>query len=779
MSDQKTKKSFFNRLIKIVLIAITTFFLIYTIAGFIIVPMIIKSQTVDFIKEEYNRDAEIESVSFNPFTFSLSVEGFKLYEKGKNGIFISFKEFFINFSLWPLINKELDFEQITLTEPEGNIIRLNQEEFNFSDLMNKAMEQKTDSVKTEKADPWEIFIRKFDLQRLHLLISDRTINPPGETRIDSFSLSVTDLHLNSSDTSDFYLSSNLRHGGNFSLSGNFSMTPLKADIEFTLDKASLVPFSPYIAQFAYLRLDDGKLSIDGSIKLDEPSASHKMQVSFKANTELEDFKLYDTKNDERFLEWKELKVSDISGQLNPMQVNIGEVDLQDLYSRVAIAEDKSINLIEVLKESPVVVDSGLTSDTLYIEKVNKENSRRDFKYDIGKIKIENSEMYFSDFSLPLKFASKIHSLNGAVTGFTSENPLGAVIAMEGTVDEYGLAKINGKMDPFDPIAYSNIKMIFHNIELTNLTPYTVEFIGYEVESGKLSLDIAYKIDKGILTSSNKIFLNKFTLGDEYEGQEGLGLPIKIAIALLKDADDNIDLDLEVEGDLNNPETDTGALVWWAVKRVLTTIVTAPFRFLGSLLGIGGEDLESVDFEAGSTKLENHQFEKMINLSKIMAERPGIVLEIYGAVDTVTDAQAIREAKFDSIYSQKLMGGVTDSTSKQSGTDYTKGQQILEEMFVNAYNDSLLNLVKAQFSIDSMDNGDLINYVEELEQKLISVQPVTDFEFQNLASARAEAIKNYMMIVHQIPIERISIKENEILEEEDRNWVKCKLGIGSL
>ncbi len=717
MKDQNLKKTLLSRIIRIAFIVIVLMLLIYTIAGFFIVPMVVKSEARDYIKEEFKRDAEIKSVSFNPFTFTLSVEGFKLFEKDKEGTFFSFKEFFINISILPLLSKEVDFEEIRLTEPDGNIIRYNEEEFNFSDLMKAANEQKTDSVKIEEEEePWEIFIQKFELERLHLLISDRAVSPPGETRIDSFSVTVTNLRFNSSDTSDFYLTSNLRHGGSFSLSGNFSMTPLKADLKFTLEQANLKPLAPYLAQFADLRLDDGLLSIDANIKIDEPNPSEKMDVSFSANTSITNFILYDTKHDERFLEWNSLTVTDITGQLNPMQVSINEVNMQNLYTRIAIAEDKSINLIEVLKESPVLVDSGQTSDTMFIKSADNENEQMNFNYDISKITIENSEMYFSDFSLPLKFASKIHQLNGSIDGFSSANPLGAEIKLEGTVDEYGHAKITGKMDPFDPIAYSNIKMNFHNIELTNLTPYTVEFLGYEVESGKLSLDISYKIDKGILTSYNKIFLNKFTLGDEYEGQEGLGLPIKLAIALLKDADGNIDLDLEVEGDLNDPETDTGALVWWAVKRVLTTIVTAPFRFLGGLLGIGGEELESVDFEVGSSELENHQFEKMINLSKIMAERPEIVLEIYGAVDTITDGLAMREAKFDSLYKQRLMGGRSDSTVKRTSTDYTKGQQILEEMFVKAYNDSLLNLVRIRHSVDSVGSGDLRNYLEELNSR---------------------------------------------------------------
>ena len=77
------------------------------------------------------------------------------------------------------------------------------------------------------------------------------------------------------------------------------------------------------------------------------------------------------------------------------------------------------------------------------------------------------------------------------------------------------------------------------------------------------------------------------------------------------------------------------------------------------------------------------------------------------------------------------------------------------------------------------NGNLRNYLEDLKQKLISIQPISEMEFQNLAAARAEAIKNHLMTVHQIPAERIVIKENEIFEEEDRNWVRCRLGIGSL
>ena len=81
-------KFFTKKISKLIFWTLASILVLYTVVGFIIVPMIIKSKAIDYIKEELGRDAEIESVSFNPFTFSLSIEGFRLYEKEKQEIFL-------------------------------------------------------------------------------------------------------------------------------------------------------------------------------------------------------------------------------------------------------------------------------------------------------------------------------------------------------------------------------------------------------------------------------------------------------------------------------------------------------------------------------------------------------------------------------------------------------------------------------------------------------------------------------------------------------------------
>jgi len=63
--------------------------------------------------------------------------------------------------------------------------------------------------------------------------------------------------------------------------------------------------------------------------------------------------------------------------------------------------------------------------------------------------------------------------------------------------------------------------------------------------------------------------------------------------------------------------------------------------------------------------------------------------------------------------------------------------------------------------------------------LTDVQQLTDEEVMKLANERSEVIRNYMLTIQQTKPERVIVKETEIYEQEDRNWVKCRLGIGAL
>jgi hypothetical protein len=109
-----------------------------------------------------------------------------------------------------------------------------------------------------------------------------------------------------------------------------------------------------------------------------------------------------------------------------------------------------------------------------------------------------------------------------------------------------------------------------------------EFAGYSVARGALDLDIRYRIEERRLVGEHRVVATDLTLGPKVEGAEGPGLPVRLAIALLRDKQGRIDLDVPVEGQLDAPEFDYGYVVKQAIKKILINVVKAPFRGRGGL-----------------------------------------------------------------------------------------------------------------------------------------------------------------------------------------------------
>jgi hypothetical protein len=326
--------------------------------------------------------------------------------------------------------------------------------------------------------------------------------------------------------------------------------------------------------------------------------------------------------------------------------------------------------------------------------------------------------------------------------------------------------------------------VLTNIELTRLTPYSGKFAGYEIEKGKMSVDLEYVIRKGQLVGKNDMLLERLTLGDEIESPDATSLPVKLAIALLKDADGNIDLDLEVEGDLNDPEVNMASLIWQALTKVIANVVTAPFRFLGSLLGISGEEMEYIQFEPGKTELTPPQHERLGNLAKGLTERPALKLGIHGVYDDVTDGRALREARFDSLLQDKMTEIGMQPAGPDSAVLASKLlRRALEELYVEEFDEYQLAQLQKDNASAATDTSapalDLRAYLKNVRTALVERQPLGEEELPLLADQRATVIRSHMLTVHQLPEPRVVVLEREKIGDEDDEWVRCRLELDAM
>ncbi len=78
-----------------VLLTIAIVLAVYAVAGFYIVPAVLKSKLPDIIEQQTGRKASVEKVQFNPFTLFASLQNVEVQEKNGQP-FAAFDHFHFN-----------------------------------------------------------------------------------------------------------------------------------------------------------------------------------------------------------------------------------------------------------------------------------------------------------------------------------------------------------------------------------------------------------------------------------------------------------------------------------------------------------------------------------------------------------------------------------------------------------------------------------------------------------------------------------------------------------
>ncbi|HEX7607369.1 MAG TPA: DUF748 domain-containing protein, partial [Usitatibacter sp.] len=263
---------------------------------------------------------------------------------------------------------------------------------------------------------------------------------------------------------------------------------------------------------------------------------------------------------------------------------------------------------------------------------------------VRRVRIEQGALDFSDDSLSPGFVAKMYELAGTANGLSSDRDARSQFTLEGRVDEFGYARLSGSVNPFVPRNRSTFRVQLRNVDLATASPYSMRFAGYRIATGRLTLDLNYRVRDSAIEGDNKITLEKFTLGERVESPDALKLPFELAIALLKDPDGTISLELPVNGNLDDPHFSLVPLIWKAVGHLLGNIVAAPFRALAHLFG-GGTEGEggAIAFDPGRSRLLPPEREKLGHVVEVLAKRPELKLLIPAHYDSEADARAMRRA----------------------------------------------------------------------------------------------------------------------------------------
>lgn len=619
---------------------------------------------------------------------------------------------------------------------------------------------------TAAGPAWKFDLGRLALEQAALQLEDRSVTRPVRLDIRDGMVELRELSLDLKRALPLKARLQVRQGGALEVAGKLTPQPFKADLQLKLGGLALVPFSPYLNQAALLKLDDGRLDVQGKLALQSGKA---VTGSFAGGFGVRQLAISEEAGGAPFLAWQEVSSNSVKYTLAPARLHLDELRVVRPVGKFIIHEDGSLNIKRILRPSPEPAPAA----------AQPAGSGEAFAAVVERVSVADASLEFADLTLRPQFGTHIDALGGVINGLSTDPATTAQLELDGKVDEFGSARIRGALQPFRATDYTDLQLTFRNLEMNRLTPYSGKFAGRRIDSGKLSVDLQYKIKQRQLAGENKFVINKIKLGERVESRDAVDLPLDLAIAILEDSDGVIDLDLPISGSLDDPQFSYGKIIWKAIANVITKIVTAPFRALGKLLGLGGEEMQDVGFDAGSAALAPQEQEKLKLLAEAMGKRPALQLTIVPAYDPAADTAALQEqaTRRDVL----LESGLKLREDEQPGPldlNNVKVQSAIERLLKQrsggGSGSRTLDNIKDYFRKAKPE--DLPRYSEMLAQLRLTVK-VPETQLVALARSRAGGMQDYLTKSAGLAAERVGLAE-PVKAGGDGKAVNLRLELGT-
>ena len=592
----------------------------------------------------------------------------------------------------------------------------------------KKVEKKAENKSTSKSKENEF---KFDVKNISVNNADIALTHlfEGEKiahKFDNLFVKVANLSSDFSKPFDAKVAMKSSQKLNLDVDSKIKIEPLDVSAKIKLNDTNLPKYFAYAKPFLEADLASGQLESSAEI-------SYAKDIKADAKVSIKDIRL-NGKKAEKLIAFKSLDLEKISFAKNDLAIS--GVSLNSPFIKAHLSKERKFNLSQIVKEDKN------KAKTEAKEKSKKVASKKDdeLKFSVKNFSLKNGEVDFSDASLFMPFATTISKLNGKLTDIDKKRPSSG--EFQGVVGKNGFAQITAKLFPFELKQNTDIKLDFKDIDLTDITPYSGQFVGYKIKKGKLNLNLNYSVVDSKLNGSNFINFDSLTLGEKVDSKDAVNLPLSLAISILSDQNNQINIDLPVEGNLDDPDFKYGGVIWAAVKKLFADITLAPFRFLGNALGLGSKDLSSIDFLAGSSELISSETPKIADFIKLTGSKPKMKLSItptYSKLD-------------ESFYKNKKLDQKINQIIASSGKDYIA---VLNELVPNL-----------------KDRNE-----KALREEALKGIEVDKAKLVELANERANAVKE-ALIKAGLEAGRIDIKDTTSSEPKQNTYTSVLMGVAN-
>jgi hypothetical protein len=627
---------------------------------------------------------------------------------------------------------------------------------------------------------WTVSVPDISVTGLKVSAEDRQTTPAAAVVLDPLEVHVAGFNLAPDDTLDIQLDAAVNGSGKLAAQAKVSPGSGAVTAHVEAGHLGLPALQPLLGKYTSMTLLKGELGA----RIDfERHADGFLGV--KGDTRIADLSTVDDALRKDFIRWKDLRIADVSYRSRPASLRIGSVTALEPYVRMIIAPDRSVNVKQVLTPPGAKPAPEPPAPTAAPAAAAPAHSAppTPFPVSIGAVRMVNGSADYTDLWIKPSFALGMQALNGSVTGLSSDPASRARVQLDGKLASFSPLHIAGELNLLSAALYSDVTLSFKDLDLTIANPYSGYFVGYRIDKGKLSVDVTYKIEQRQLDAVQHFVVDQLELGDQVESPEAKHLPLKLAVALLKDRNGVIDLPLPMSGSLDDPTFRIGPIIWKVFVNVIEKAATAPFALLGKLFG-GGEHVNVVEFAAGDAALSQAAQGQLAGLERALKERPQLKLDVPIVASAGLDRPQLAAARLHAALLARAASSRPGSKHPQEAAELSLADPaqhlllLIEQLHADLGKDAPLPAsVAAVQAGKKKEPADLDAAIGDLENALLSHAQVPDADLEGLGRARAEAIRKALLADGQVDPARVFVV-NAPPKPDAGDTVKVELAVRS-
>jgi hypothetical protein len=461
--------------------------LFYTVAGFLIVPPIVRLVAASQLSKQLNRKVSIAKVRLNPYTMSATIRGLVI-EDPDGQPFLSWDEVYANLQLYSVLTRTLVLKEVRTTQPFVRVQVNADYTLNFSDILEKLAREAAQRPKDTKPGPSRgLRIDRLSIAGARMSATDLTTKRPFTKMIGPLELTLNHFATSPDNRNPYSFTGTTQDGETFSWSGHFFLDPIRSVGEFALDNVSLSRYAPLYQDLTQFEIRDGVLALRAAYLVEQGQTNTARLTNVSVS--VRSLKLAETGQTNHVLDVPEFNLSGMSADAFGHSAHIDSIQTRGGRLAVRRNADASINLIEIAKPNPAATNAAgsivllLQSVTNVVELLLRSTNA--WSGTIQSVQVQDYAVEVEDLSLSRPVHVSLDDIRVQLRHISNRpgSNLNAQVHMRWNMN--GTIETDTALSLY-PIQ-AEVNLALDGLDIHALDPYVEPFLNLQVTRGQVGM----------------------------------------------------------------------------------------------------------------------------------------------------------------------------------------------------------------------------------------------------------------------------------------------------